>query len=253
MNFIKKIKSDSYFKKLKNDKIEIKEIAFEYLTCEMCFFEIKRHINYFRIMPKNLINKEISEYVFNKCIDYFQFIPDRYKNEKMINKAMNYDYYNIKYVPKSCRTAEMYYTVIKNVDDFIKIIDFDEIPDNLKRMYVDEAINYYPEYILEVDNSYISEYNWIEAIVNKENLVFKLPKQYKNETFFKKIIDCKPSFISKMPLDQLSQGLFDLSFEKNPELVKYFPDQYITKDMVNYINLYLPQYKRKIPLRFQGN
>ena len=56
-----------------------------------------------------------------------------------------------------------------------------------------------------------------------------------------------------MPLDQLSQELFNLSFKKNPNLIKYFPDQYITKEMVEYIKLYLPQYKKRIPLRFQEN
>ena len=67
------------------------------------------------------------------------------------------------------------------------------------------------------------------------------------------VSEINPEFISKMPIDKLSQSLFDLSFSKNPNLIKYFPDQYITKEMAEYIKLYLPQYKRKIPLRFQEN
>ena len=192
MSLIKKLKSNNYYKKLKNNKIEIKDINQEYLTSEICLYEIKKHVNYFRIMPKKFINQEISEYVFSKCIDYFEFIPDEFKTQKMCNRVINNSYYNIKFIPKKYRNNDMYFDVINNLDDFINVINFDDVPDNLKQIYVDKAINYNPDYILNADNDYVFEYNWIEAIKIKDSLVFKLPNKYKNKKKKKK----KGSFVN---------------------------------------------------------
>lgn len=251
MKLISKIKSNNYLKKLKSNKIDIKDIKERYLTSEICLYEIMKHINYFRMMSKRLITQDICFYVFDNCIEYFEFIPDEFKTKEMCIKAVSNNYYNIKYVPLKFRDDEMYYNVISNTDDFINVITFEEIGESLKRLYIDKAIKRNPNYILKADNNYILEYNWIEAINSKENLVFNLPEIYKNNNFFKKIIEVNPEFISKMPLDQLSQNLFDLSFKKNPNLIKYFPDQFITPEMAEYIKNYLPQYKKRIPLRYQ--
>lgn len=251
MKIINKIKSYNYFKKLKNNKIKIKDIKEQYLTSEICFYEIKKHINYFRIMPKMLITNDICIYVFNNCIDYFEFIPDKFKTKEMCKNAINNNYYNIKHIPNYFRDYNMYYNIINKTNDYYNIISLEELPDDLKRLYIDKSIKEKPSNILNIDKRYILEYNWIEAINNQNNLVFKLPNIYKNNEFYKKIISINPEFISKMPLDQLSQNLFDLSFRKNPKLIKYFPDQFITQEMVDYINNYLPQYKKRIPLRYQ--
>ena len=251
MKLISKIKSKYYLNKLKNNKINISNIKEQYLTSEICFYEIKNHINYFRIMPSNLINNEICLYVFNNCIDYFPFIPDKFKTKEMCEKVLDNNYNNIKYIPNYYRNSDMYLCVINNLDDFINIISLEEVPNDLKRLYIDKSIKNNPSNILKIDNKYLLEYNWIEAINNYNNLVFKLPDNFKNNDFFKKLIDLNPEFISKMPLDQLSQNLFDLSFRKDPNLIKYFPDQYITKEMVEYIKNYLPQYIKRIPIRYQ--
>lgn len=227
MNFIKKIKSNHYFKKLKNNKIKIDDIDEQYLTSEICLFELQRNL------------------------DYFKNMPNQYKNKEMCDKAVLEQFSNIKYVPNEYRDSKMYYQVIDNLDNFCDYISFDEICDELKRFYIDKAIQYNPNYILSFKQDDLLEYNWIEAISNRESLVFKLPDIYKNNAFFKKIIDINPSFISRMPLDQLSQNLFDLSFKKNPNLIKYFPDQYITREMAEYIRLYMPEYIKRIPLRYQ--
>ena len=98
MKLINKIKSNIYFNKLKNNKIKISDIKEHYLTCDICFYEIKKHINYFRLMPKSLINNDICIYIFNNCIDYFKYIPDKYKTKDICISAFNYNYSNFKYI-----------------------------------------------------------------------------------------------------------------------------------------------------------
>lgn len=253
MSFIKKIKAKSLLKKLQNYKIKIEDIDEQYLTSEMCFLAVKRNVDYFKIMSKELITQEICLYAFSNNQSLFAYIPDEFKTHKMCEQIILQDSHNIKYIPKKYRDSHIYYRVIKYLDNFMDYISYDEVSDELKRLYIDSAIKNNPDYILNFDKDDLLEYNWIEAIISKENLVFKLPDNYKNNGFFKKIININPSFISHMPLDQLSQNLFDLSFEKNPNLIKYFPDQYITREMAEYIKLYLPEYKKRIPLRYQDN
>lgn len=256
MNFIDKIKSNGYFKKLKNNKIEIRNIKEQYLTSEICFFEVKRHMNYFRKMPQNLINQEICSYVFDECIEYFEFIPEQFITKEMCDKIVDdCGYYTnlVKFVPNKYRNNDFYFKIITSIRNFMEIINFEEVFDNLKQMYIDKTLELRPDYIIKFDNKYLSEDDWLKAINSNEELIGKLPNMYKNDNFYKKLIELNPDFIGIIPLEQLSQPLYNLAFLKKPELIKYFPDQYITKEMAEYVKQNLPQYIKKVPTRFQDN
>lgn len=229
MNIIRRIKSRSFFKKLKNNIIKINQIPEIYLTKDICL------------------------YAFNSCIDDFVFIPEQFMTTTMCDKAVRYNYSYIKYVPKKYRSAQIYNQVMTNQSNFMDFIDIEELPNDLKRIYIDKCIKNRPKYLLHIDNNYLDENDWLQATISDKQLLNNLPKQHKTTLFFYKLIDLKPDFIAIIPIEMLSQPLYDLAFSRKKELIKYFPDKYITKEMSEYVKLNLREYIKKIPNRFQDN
>lgn len=254
MNLMKKMRIKYYFNKLKNNKIDICNIDVEYLTEEVCFFEIKRDISYFFKMPKKFINQEICDYVFNVDFKYFEFIPDNFKNQEMCNRAIKHDSNLFKYVPIIYCNDYMFLEIINSNDDFIEIIDFNVLNNKLKEIYFDCMICLpYNDKIKSVflDNlDYLKEKHWIYIVINDISFINFLPVKYQNIDFYKQILFHNTEILKKISDDDILQELFNYTLEKNSEVIFSFPKKFFNWNVVQYITLNFPDLVSKLPKEY---
>ena len=250
MGLFDNIKINNYFNKLKKGKITIRDIPNEYLTSDMCFYEIKRNIKYFINMDKSLINATICNYVFENNIEFIKYISEEFITEEMVDKVIDYSIYKncdlVKYIPKKYIDTNRYIKIIENISNFMSFIKIDDIPNEIRSNYISKAIKVDPYNILNYD---VSSNDWINAIVLNEDLLKYLPDKYKSHDFYKELIIRKPEYV--LSIDYKSQELYNIAFNIKPELINYFDKKYITEDMIKYVKTNNINYS--LPLEYLDN
>ena len=212
------------------DKKQVVYIPSQYRTEEIWLEYFKHKLeNGIKELPQNLKNEEfyLKIIAINGYFEKLKYIPQEDITEKIIIETVKQHYYNVSYLPDRFKTDKFYLKLVKINPCIIRYM-----PDHLKtknlclRAFKKDANMF--EYI---PNRFKDKYLCNKAVEVNNHLISFVPNIFKDKDILVKAFKNK-AYDDEIPKQLKTELYNDLICKYNqPNLLKYLPDRFKTKEL----------------------